>query len=319
MATRNGCHPWPRKYFELQDKENAMRRFITIVFMIAILCGGMLAALTSGLAVAAEVDKNAERAVTQADHALFQAIAKADKSGFGKLLDADLIWTDSQGKSQTKAEVLQNLPAPGNSGLELPARIYGGSAVIRGGQGRLQVLRVWARRPAGWRLLLYQEVMLAEKPRPVPNANVNAGPCENPCKTIPYQPKTETEKAALAAMQAVQAAMANNDPNSWAANVADEFTATNSPDNEVYGRTNRLEQFNNLIKAGLHTTPTPMVSARVFDLGGAVLIVPHEQPPTNKTNLNTRLMIKQNGRWVMLFSFNTRIEASQAPAHPTAP
>ena len=62
-----------------------------------------------------------------------------------------------------------------------------------------------------------------------------------------------------------------------------------------------------------------MVSAQVFDLGDAVLIAAHEQPPTNKTNLNTRLMIKRDGRWVMLFSFNTRIEASQAPAHPTVP
>jgi hypothetical protein len=277
-----------------------------------------LAALTSNPVAAAAAEKKDEQAVLRADHALFQAIAKADKSGTGKLLDADLMWADSQGKTQTKAEVLQNLPAAGNNYIEMPARIYGGSAVIRGGQGRLQVLRVWAKRPAGWRLLLYQEVMLAEKPRAVPNANVNAGPCENPCKTIPYQPKTETEKAALAAMQAVQSAMANNDPDSWSAHVADEFTATNSPDNEVYDRVNRLEQFKNLMKAGLRTTPTPMVSARVFDLGDAVLVVPHEQPPTNKTNLNTRLMVKQNGRWVMLFSFNTRIEASQAPTHPTA-
>jgi len=296
-----------------------MKRFLTIAFMIAILCCGTLAALTSRPVAAADVEKNDEQAVLRADHALLQGIAKADKSGTGKLLDADLIWTDSQGKSQTKTEVLQNLPASGNSDVEAPGRIYGRSAVIRADHGRLQVLRVWAKRPAGWQLILYQEVMLAEKPRPVPNANVNAGPCENPCKTMPYQPKTENEKAALAGMQAVQVAIASNDADSWAAHVAEEFTATNSPDNEVYGKANRLAQFNNLIKAGLHTTPTPMVSAQVFDLGDAVLIAAHEQPPTNKTNLNTRLMIKRDGRWVMLFSFNTRIEASQAPAHPTVP
>ena len=291
-----------------------MKRFVIVIFAFAILFCGPFAVLTSRPVAAADD----QQAVVQADQALHQAVTKTDKSAAGKLLDADLMWTDSQGKTQTKAEVLQNLPAAGNNYNDMPAHIYGGSAVIRGGQGRLQVLRVWAKRPAGWRLLLYQEVMLAEKPRPVPNANVNGGPCENPCKTIPYQPKTETEKAALAAMQAVQAAMASNNPDSWSANVADDFTATNSPDNVVYDRANRLEQFNNMIKAGLHTTPTPMVSAQVFDLGDAVLVVPREQPPTNKTNLNTRLMIKEKGHWVMLFSFNTRIEASQAPAHPTA-
>lgn len=293
-----------------------MKRFLTILFVIAILFTGMLAA--------AEVEKkdaakNEVKAVLRADHTLLQSIAKAEKFEIGKLLDADLIWTDSQGKSETKAEVLQNLPEPENSEVEAPARIYGQSAVIRADRGRLQVLRVWAKRPAGWRLLLYQEVLLAEKPRAVPNANVNAGPCENPCKTIPYQPRTENEKAALGAMQAVQIAIATNDANSWAAHVADEFTATNSPDNEVYGKANRLAQINNLSKAGLHSTPTPMVSARVFDLGDAVLIAAHEQPRTNKTNLNTRMMIKRNGRWVLLFSFNTRIEASEAPAPPTAP
>src|ERR1700687_1155173 len=177
-----------------------MKQLATSVLLIGALCVGMAAALTSRSAAAA----NDEQAVLRADHALFQAIAKADKSGTGMLLDADLIWTDSQGKSQTRTEVLQNLPAPGNSDIEAPARIYGRAAVIRADRGRLQVLRVWAKRPTGWRLVLYQEVLLAEKPRAVPNANVNEGPCENPCKTIPYQPKTETEKAALAAMQAVQ-------------------------------------------------------------------------------------------------------------------
>lgn len=108
--------------------------------------------------------------------------------------------------------------------------------------------------------------------------------------------------------------IATNDAVSWAAHAAAEFTATNSPDNEVYDKPNRLAQFNNLMKAGLYTTPTPMVSARVFDLGDAALIAAHEQPPTNKTNLNTRLMIKRDGRWLMLFSFNTKIEASQAPS-----
>ena len=288
-----------------------MKQFVTSALLIGALCVGMAAVLTSRPVAAADD----EQTVLQADHTLLQAIGKADKTGMDKLLDADLIWIDSQGKSQTKTEVLQNPPTIGNSDVEATGRIYGRSAVVRANHERLQVMRIWAKRPAAWRLVLYQEVMLADKPRAVPNANVNAGPCENPCKTIPYQPKTENEKAAFAAMQAVQIAMTNNDADSWAAHVADEFTATNSPDNEVYGRSSRLAQINSLIKAGLHTTPTPMVSARVLDLGDAVLIVAREQPPTNKTNLNTRLMIKRDGRWLMLFSFNTRIEASQVPAH----
>lgn len=289
-----------------------MRHSVGKVFAMGVVCAGMCAAFAVKPAHAAGDDK----AVLQADHNLLQALGKADKPATGKLLDAELIWTDSQGKSETKADVLQSFPAVGNADVEAQARIYGHAGVVHADRGRLQVLRVWAKRPAGWRLLLYQEVMLAEKPRPVPNANVNGGPCENPCKTIPYQPKSETEKAALAGMQAVQAAIAAADAEVWASTTTEDFTATNSPDNEVYGRANRIAQLTSLAKSGRASTPTAMVSAQVFDLTDAVLIVAHEQPPTNKTNLNTRLMVKQNARWLMLFSFNTRIEASEAPKRP---
>lgn len=289
-----------------------MRHIVAKAFAVGVVCVGMWAASAAEPARAA----SDEQAVLQADRSLLQAIGKADKTAAGKLLDAELIWTDSQGKSETKTDVLGSLPTVGNSDVEAKARVYGHAGVVHADRGRLQILRVWAKRPAGWRLLLYQEVMLAEKPRPVPNANVNGGPCENPCKTIPYQPKSENEKAALAGMQAVQAAIASGNADAWAATTTEDFTATNSPDNEVYDRANRIAQLSSLAKSGRTSTPTPMVSAQVFDLTDAVLIVAHEQPPTNKTNLNTRLMVKQNGRWLMLFSFNTRIEASEAPKRP---
>jgi hypothetical protein len=79
----------------------------------------------------------------------------------GKLLDADLIWTDSQGNSQTKTEILQNPPTP--SAVEAPERIYGRSAVIRGGQGKLQVLRIWAKRSAGWQALGHKTTRTTER------------------------------------------------------------------------------------------------------------------------------------------------------------
>jgi hypothetical protein len=289
-----------------------MRHSVAKAFAMGLVCVGVCASFAVKPARAAADDQ----AVLQADHNLLQAIGKADQAAAGKLLDAELIWTDSQGKSETKADVLQSFPAIGNADVEAKARIYGHAGVVYADRGRLQVLRVWAKRPAGWRLLLYQEVMLAEKPRPVPNANVNGGPCENPCKTIPYQPKSENEKAALAGMQAVQVAIATGNTDAWAAATTEDFTATNSPDNEVYDRANRIAQLTSLAKSGRTSTPTPMVSAQVFDMTDAVLIVAHEQPPTNKTNLNTRLMVNQNGRWLMLFSFNTRIEASEAPKRP---
>jgi molybdopterin-guanine dinucleotide biosynthesis protein A len=69
---------------------------------------GILAALTCKQVAAAGDDV----VVLQADHAFVQAIAKSDKASLGKLLEADFTWTNSEGKTQTKAEVLQNLPTP---------------------------------------------------------------------------------------------------------------------------------------------------------------------------------------------------------------
>ena len=51
--------------------------------------------------------------------------------------------------------------------------------------GRAHLLRVWVKRPEGWKAIVYQEVMSLEAP---PSFAPSAGKdCENPCKMIPYQ------------------------------------------------------------------------------------------------------------------------------------
>jgi hypothetical protein len=42
--------------------------------------------------------------VLEVDHALVQAIGKADKKAVAGLLDANFTWTDTAGKTLTKAE-----------------------------------------------------------------------------------------------------------------------------------------------------------------------------------------------------------------------
>src|SRR5260370_9282623 len=109
-------HPNSRK------ETKTMRRFVKRVVAFGILFVGSWAALTCKHAAAAGDDE----VVLQADRAFVQAIAKSDKASLGKLLDADFAWTNSEGKTQTKAEILQDLPTP-VSGYDAEAkeRTYG--------------------------------------------------------------------------------------------------------------------------------------------------------------------------------------------------
>jgi hypothetical protein len=47
-------------------------------------------------------------AMTEADRAFVQAVAKADKPAMEKLLDADFTWTDFDGQIRTKEQVLRD-------------------------------------------------------------------------------------------------------------------------------------------------------------------------------------------------------------------
>lgn len=162
-----------------------MRRFATRALAVGVAFGGMLVALASKTVPAAEDDQ----AVLQADHALVQALGKADKTAVGELLDANFTWTDSDGKTQDKAQVLQALPALAigdQSGLDVKERTYGQVGAVTASRGKTYVLRVWVKRPAGWRALVYHQVRLSEQPPTAGGSGVND--CENPCKTVPYKP-----------------------------------------------------------------------------------------------------------------------------------
>jgi hypothetical protein len=46
----------------------------------------------------------------------------------------------------------------------------------------------------------------------------------------------------------------------------------------------------------------------MFDFGATVLMIAREQRRGAKAYFNSRMWVKRDGRWQMLFSFNTRIE-----------
>jgi uncharacterized protein DUF4440 len=241
-----------------------------------------------------------------ADRSFVHAFKNKDKAGAAQLLDADFIWINATGHRLTRAEVLEKLPAVANTDVEAPPRTYGETAVVRANRGKMNVLRVWVKRAAGWRALLYQEVLQVEKSEPP--AGKTSAECVNPCKTIPFQPQTANEKEAIASWQGVMRAMAESDADAYAPLIADEFTATDTFHDRPYNKADRLAQINKQKTTGTRAAPQELLSAEMFDFGETVLMVAHEQRPGGKSYFNTRMWVKSDGRWQMLFSFNTQVE-----------
>jgi len=245
--------------------------------------------------------------VLLSDHALLQAFAKADPSLMEQLLDKDFIWINANGLRLTRQEILSKPLTISNLDLEPQARVYAEAAVVRANRGHMNVLRVWVLRGPAWRLILYQEVLQVEKSEPPP-ADAASAPCENPCKSIPYQPETQSEKEAIASWQGVMAAMALNDADAYSPLIADEFTATDTHRDHPFTKTDRMVQIKKQRLAGTRSIPPSLVSARMFDFGETVLMVAREQRAGARPFFNSRMWVKRDGRWQMLFSFNTRIQ-----------
>jgi hypothetical protein len=283
-----------------------MKRFILLAILRAAIC--TIVAATSATIINAAMEE--DRAVLQADGAFIQALKKADKPSLARLLDREFTWIDSNGKSLSRAQLLEDLPPPANADVDAQEHTYGSSAVVRANRGKVQVMRIWARRAAGWRAVLYQEVTQVEKSEPPPAAEAESNECENPCKTVPFHPDTESEREAIISWQGVMRAMANNDADAYAPLIADEFTATDTHHDRPYNKADRLSQINKQKLAGARSVPPALVSARMFDFGDTVMMIAREQRANAKAKayFNTRMWVKREGRWQMLFSFNTRIE-----------
>jgi hypothetical protein len=241
-----------------------------------------------------------------ADRSFVHAFESKDKAAAAELLDADLIWIDSTGHRLTRAGVLEKLPAVANPDVEAPPRTYGETAVVRANRAKMNVVRVWVKRTGGWRALLYQEVLQVEKSEP-PGGKTSTE-CVNPCKTIPFQPETTNEKEAIASWQGVMRAMAESDADAYSPLIADEFTATDTFHDRPYTKTDRLAQINKQKTTGTRAAPQELLAGDMFDFGETVMMVAHEQRPGGKSYFNTRMWVKRDGRWQMLFSFNTQIE-----------
>jgi hypothetical protein len=276
----------------------------------------VVAASTSLLSFSAHSSAaEADPAVLQADRAFVQAVVAGDGSKLNALFDKDFTWCDSNGQVLTGSEVLQTHPKDtlgDEAGSQVSEQTYGQIGAVNVSSGRAHILRLWVQRRDGWRLLVYHEVTQLEQPSTSQGSGVKE--CENPCKLVPFQPANDAERGIIASWQALETAVTAHDSAGWAPHIADEFIQVSSNSDHAINKRDRMATLDKQKQSGVGSAPTPLVSAKMFDFGDAVVMTCLHQPFTGKPIHVSRLWIKHDGQWVMVISFQTVIQSGTAKA-----
>ncbi len=237
-----------------------------------------------------------------ADRALVKALAAPDAATAVALLDDEFTWVDGNGQILDRQHVSQSLPQPAFSETGLISAIhrYGEVAHVSTGRDQHYVLRIWLLRPQGWRLLTYHEVS-----QTVPTSPHGPGrkDWDNPCRTLPYAPRTDEERDCLAAWQQLETAVMRHDAEEWARHVADEFLVVGAA--RRHSKSDRKAVIEEQKRTDANSAPAPLVSAKLYGFSEAVVMLCEHQPFHGKAARVSRVFVKRDGRWLMAVSFQT--------------
>lgn len=262
----------------------------------------------AGVKLAAAAD---DAAMLAADQNFVQAATKSDGAALGKLVDSDFVWINASGRVEKRAQVLGGVPKSGLSdagGTDVRRHDYGQVETVEANSGKMHVLRVWVKRPAGWRALVYQEVQsLDAPPKTTPSASQD---CQNPCKSVGYTPKNETERAIITAYEGLETSAMTHNAADWDAHTGEEFIAASSYSDRLLDKPTRLGELKRANMAGL--APTPLVSAKLFVFGDAAVLRSHHVANQAKPLEVTRVFVKRDGRWVEVVSYQTAVQGGGA-------
>ena len=296
-----------------------MKWLLAIYFFIGAICFGTW---TASGAKANDVGvSGGDSAALKADNALQLALKNKDAKAAGALLDQQFTWTNEAGQTRKTAQFLRDAAAGAADSdtayTDVKARDYGRLAIITGtgarkGRASTFFARIWVKRPAGWLLLTHQDTAIIAKAAPSPqapaagNGAAAAPDCENPCRTIPYKPKTAEQAAVAKAYQAVETAVTSHDAKTWAYHVADEFVGigrqyTGSPDTKE-GRVGQIGIVSNRVIL------PKMLWGEAFVFGDAGIIIADHQPVGEPPYRVIRVWVNREGRWQLFHRQETTIQ-----------
>lgn len=257
-----------------------------------------------------------QKTLMAADHAFVESANKANAKAAASMLDSRFTWTNRDGKTWTRSKALADwkalAPSMGNENSFQP-RVYGRVGVVigmaRAGGHQMRFGRFWIAEPAGWKLIVYQEMPILPPPPP-PAPPAKSGPratCINPCQEAPYEPKTAAVHRVVASWQKLETGNIDRDPQAWAAHVTDDFLLIR-PSGQVMNKADRLAQLDRE-KADSLVVHVPTARwLRVWLFGNSAVMVAGHRQPDGTPDRASRIWVLRHGVWQLAVSLQTIIK-----------
>jgi hypothetical protein len=290
-----------------------MRRVVIALLALA----GLAAAGTFLVGHTRAVDD--EQAAKDADRAFVANLDKGDQKATGGVLDRRFTWTNTEGLSRNRRDTIKDfaaLAAASKGDSDVQTHFYGRMLTVRGVHNDARFLRVFVKRRHGWKAFL-----LLETPMPAGGAPASveqaagAGDCDNPCRTVPYTPKSQMDKDILAAWQNTKMLEWKPDAAQWATHIADEFMIVNNT--TIRNKEQRIDIAKRQQEAGTGAPGDPVTAMRIYDFGtnSAVMTSQHTPYRGGRPYANVRIWVLRDGRWQLALSQQVAIQsAAPVPA-----
>jgi hypothetical protein len=289
-----------------------MRRFVIAALALAGLAAG-------GLVIARTAPADDQQAAKDADRAFTLNLGKGNQRAIGAMLDRRFTWTNTEGTTRSRRDTLKDLAALASANVgdsEGQANFYGRVLTVRGIHDNARFLRVFVKRRHGWKAFLLIETPIAAggAPASVERA-AGAGDCDNPCRTVPYVPKTSMDKDILAAWQKTKLLEWKPDAAQWATFIADEFMIINNT--TIRNKEERVAIAKGQQETGTGAPGDPVTAMRIYDFGtsSAIMVTRHAPYRGGQPYTNVRVWVLRDDRWQLALSQQVAIQsAAPAPA-----
>jgi hypothetical protein len=252
-----------------------------------------------------------------ADSAWFAALTGRDSSAATSVLDAEFEWTNSKGRTHKRSDAVQHLSALAadlRGETNVQHYDYTHVYVITSARESARMMRVWAMRPDGWRLLGAITTELVTGTTPFAATAATTGDCENPCRTMPYAPSSENAKQIAAVFMRLKMDEWHPDPINWSSYVLDDvFYVTETAQ---LSKEDRVKRLASLKASGAPSTPgDPVVSMHIHELGdAAVMIARHTPYRGGDPYYRLRVWAFKDGRWQLANTQQTIIRSTENAA-----
>jgi hypothetical protein len=204
------------------------------------------------------------------------------------------------------------LAPPGQDETDVKTNFYGPIATVLGTRKDARFVRVWVKRLLGWRLLVVMETPIPREAsaRASVEAAAGEGDCDNPCRTVPFRPKTDVDRAILAAWQKTKTLEWKPNADEWARYIADEFMIINNT--AARNREQRIAIAKKQQAAGIGAPGDPVTFMRITDFppNAAVMVSQHVPYRGGKPYTNVRVWVLRDNRWQLALSQQVAIQSA---------